>query len=196
MVEAAQQRRQLLGAPAQRAQLRPRFLRDVQGPLHIEQRRTLGCLFTVRRVQHTAGRAPPLAHLRQDPVRRPALTEDFADHRRRRRRKRFGGDLVRSRRIDRPHVLGRPDPHPVLRSLHAAVQLVTGQYSEPALFHTRRGFWGLPGRQDMHVGVLQVGRCMTTAMSEGRYPTPDNGSFVPRAVRLAKTSATVHPAPL
>ncbi len=118
MVEAAQQRRQLLSAPAQRAQLSPRVLRDVQGPLDIEQRRTLGRLFAVRRVQHTAGWAPPLADL----PRRPALPEDLADHRRRRRRrKRLGGDLVVVDAVDRPHVLGRPHPHPVLRGLHPAV---------------------------------------------------------------------------
>ncbi|MFE6758170.1 hypothetical protein ACFVDQ_32035 [Streptomyces sp. NPDC057684] len=44
--------------------------------LHTEQRRALGCFLAVRRVQHSAGRAPALTGLRQDPARRPALPED------------------------------------------------------------------------------------------------------------------------
>jgi hypothetical protein len=63
---------QLLRTPAPGAQPRPRVPGNVQRVLRIEQGRALRRFLAVRRVQHTAGRAPPLAHLRRHPPRRPA----------------------------------------------------------------------------------------------------------------------------
>ncbi|GGU67128.1 hypothetical protein GCM10010274_64540 [Streptomyces lavendofoliae] len=93
----------------------------VQQLLVSVQRRALRRFLAVRRVQHTPRRAPVLADLRQDPARRAALSEDFADHRRGRLWKVLGGDLVVVDAVDRPHMVGSPDPYPVLRRLHAAV---------------------------------------------------------------------------
>lgn len=92
-----------------------------------------------RRVQHTPGRAPTLAHLRRHPPRRPVLPEHLTDHRLRRRRKVLGGVLVVVDAVDRPHMVGSPDPHPILRRLHAAVLQVPVRRQPHEVQPTRLG---------------------------------------------------------
>ncbi|GAA4153190.1 hypothetical protein GCM10022285_66630 [Streptomyces tunisiensis] len=65
----------------------------------------------------------------------------------------LGGDLVVIEAVDRPHVVGSPDPHPVLRRLHAAVQLVERQYSKGALFRPVQQAWSsAPGPHGLGIG--------------------------------------------
>ncbi|WP_443032923.1 hypothetical protein [Streptomyces sp. DH10] len=75
-------------------------------------------------MQHTVGRAATVAQLLQHPSRRSAIPEYLVDDRLLRRLQVLGGDLVVVDAVDRAHVLRRAHPHPVLRGLHAAVQLV------------------------------------------------------------------------
>ncbi len=56
-----------------------------------------------------------------------------------RRRKRLGGDLVVVDAVHRPHVLGRPDPHPVPRGLHTTVLAALARRQSHEVHPTRLG---------------------------------------------------------
>lgn len=127
MVEPAQHRRQLLSAPAQSAQPRPGFSATFNAcstssngaPCGASSQS--GACGTPR-----AGPRPSRTFASPHPEsRRSPSTSRTAEP--------LGDDLVVVDTIDRPHMVGSPDPHPVLRRLHTAIQLVERQYSEGAL---------------------------------------------------------------